>query len=63
MPHMRHIYFKASGMAKETMYAYPHSNHALTPWKFIIRCCAKCPSVNLPDKEADDKYSDTSPST
>ena len=25
-------------------------------------CCAKCPSVNIPDQETDDQYSDTSTS-
>ena len=29
MPHERHIYAKASDMEKETMYAYPQSDHAL----------------------------------
>ena len=27
-----------------------------------MRCCAKCPSVNLSDQEKYDQYSDTSPS-
>ena len=27
-----------------------------------LRCCAKCPRVNLPDQETDDQYSETSPS-
>ena len=27
-----------------------------------MRCCAKCPSINLLDQETDDQYSNTSPS-
>ena len=27
-----------------------------------MRCCSKCTSVNLPDQETDDQYSNTSPS-
>ena len=61
MQHGRHIYAKTSDMAKATMCVYPHSDHALQHWKFAMRCCAKCPSVNLPDIEIDYQYSDTSP--
>ena len=63
MTHGRHIYAKASDMAKATMFAYPQSDHALAHWKYIIRCCEKCPSVNLPYQEIDDKYTNTSTST
>ena len=38
------------------MCAYPQSDYALPHWKCVMRCCAKCPSVNLPDQETDDKY-------
>ena len=61
MPHGRHIYAKAYDMAKATMCAYPQSDHSLPHWKFAMRCCAKCPSINLPDQETDDQYSNTSP--
>ena len=44
------------------MCAYPQSDHALPHWKCVIQCCAKCPSVNLPDQETDGQYSSTSPS-
>ena len=44
------------------MYVYPQSDHALPHWKCVLRCYAKCPSINLPDQETDDKYSNTSPS-
>ena len=43
------------------MCEYPQSDHALPHWKGVMRCCAKFPSVNLPDQETDDKNSDTSP--
>ena len=62
MPHGRYIYAKASDMEKATMCAYPHSDHALPNWKYVLRCCAKCTSVNIPDQETGDKYSDTTPS-
>ena len=62
MPHGRHIYVKASDMAKATMCAYPQPDHALPYWKCVMRCCARYPSVNLPDQETDDKYTETFPS-
>ena len=60
MSHGRHIYAKAYDMAKATMCAYPQSDHALPHWKGVLRCCAKCPSVNINDRETDYKYSNTS---
>ena len=62
MPHGCHIYAKAYDMAKSKMCAYSHSYHALTNWKFVLQCCAKCPRINIPDQEIDDQYPDTSPS-
>ena len=62
MPHGSHIYAKAYDMSKATMCAYPESYHALPHWKFVIRCCAQCPNVNVPDQETDDHYSNTIPS-
>ena len=62
MPHLFHIYTKACDMAKTTMCAYTQSDHALTRWKGILRCFAKCPCVNLPDQETGYQYSDTRPS-
>ena len=44
------------------MCAYPHSYHALPHWKFVMQCCAKCPSVNISDQESDNQYSNTNPS-
>ena len=51
MPHGRHIYAKASGMANATMYAYSHSDNAIPHWKCVLRCCADCPCFILPDQE------------
>ena len=62
MPHGRHIYAKEYDTAKKTLCAYSQSDHALPHWKFVFQCCDKCPSINLPDQETDDKYPDTSPS-
>ena len=62
MPHGRHIYSKESDMKKATICAYPQPDHALPHWKYVMRCCAKFPIINLPDQETDDKYSNTSPS-
>ena len=44
------------------MCVYPHSDLALPYWKCALRCCSKCTSVNLPDQETDDQYSDTNTS-
>ena len=62
MPHGRHIYPKAYDMEKSTMCAYPQSDHALPQWKCVLRCCSKCPSINIPDQETYDQYPNTSPS-
>ena len=62
MPHEHHIDAKAYDMAKSTMCAYSQSDHALPHWKFVLRCCDKYRSINLPDQETDDQYPYTSPS-
>ena len=62
MPHGRHIYAKASYMAKATMCTYPQSDHALPHWKCVLRCCSKCPCVNLHDQETYNQYSKRTPS-
>ena len=61
MPHGSHIYAKASDMAKATMCEYPQPYHSLPNCKCVMRCCSKCPSVNIPGQETDDQYSNTSP--
>ena len=62
MPHGRHIYAKASDMAKSKICVYPQYDHALPHWKCVMRCCADCPCINLPDQEIDNQFSDTTPS-
>ena len=54
MPHGRHIYAKAYEMEKAAMCAN-------SQWKYILRCCAQCPSINIPEQETYDKH--TNPST
>ena len=44
------------------MCLYSHSDHVLPNWKCVLRCYAKCPSINIPDQEKDDQYPNTSPS-
>ena len=62
MPQRIHIYTKATYMEKATMCAYPQSSNALPHWKYVLQCSAKFPSINIPDQETDDQYSNTSPS-
>ena len=62
MPHGSHIYAKSYDMAKATMCEYPQSDHVLPHWKCVMRCCAKCPSINIPDQEIYYQYSKSSPS-
>ena len=49
-------------MARATMCAKSHSDHALPHRKCVLRYCDKCPSINLSDQETDDQYPDTIPS-
>ena len=49
-------------MANAKMCAYSQSDHALPQWKCVLRCCVKCPIINIPDQETYDQYPDTSPS-
>ena len=58
MPHGSHIYAKSSDIAKATMCEYPQSDNSLTHWKCVLRCCTRCPCVNISDQETDDQYSD-----
>ena len=62
MPYGRHIYAKAYDMAKATICAYSQSYHALPHWKRVLRCCAKCTRINLPDQETYYQCPNTSPS-
>ena len=47
MPDGRHIYAKASDMAKATTCIYSQYNHALSHWKGVLRCCDECPYINI----------------
>ena len=62
MPHGHHIYAKEYDMSNPKICAYSQSDHALPNCKCVLRCCAKCPSINITDQETDDQYPDTSPS-
>ena len=62
MPHGHHIYSKAYDMERATMWTYPQSDHALPHCKYVLRCCARCTCINLPDQETDRKYEGTTPS-
>ena len=33
------------------MCAYPQYDHAFPHWKCVLRCCADCSCINLPDQE------------
>ena len=56
MPHRRHIYAKASNIANATMCTNPHFDHALPHWKYVLRCYADCPCINLPIKSMRKKH-------
>ena len=56
MPHGCHIYAKAYDMAKATVCANSQSYHALPHWKFVVRCFAQCPSINIPNQETYDNH-------
>ena len=62
MPHGRHIYAKAYDMANLTMCTYPQSDNELPHWKCVLRCCADCPCITVPDKETTKKHEETTPS-
>ena len=49
MPHGHHIYETSSDIAMATMCAYPPSQHALSHWKCVLRCCYNCPGIDFPD--------------
>ena len=61
MPHGSQIYAKAADMANATMSTYLQSEHALPHWKCVLRCCADCPCINIPDQETTKTYEETTP--
>ena len=38
------------------------SDHVLPHWKCVLRCCADCLCINIPDQETTKKYEETTPS-
>ena len=62
MPHVRHIYSKATDMAQATMCSYHQSDHAMPHCKCVLRYCSECPCINIPDQEKYNQNSDTTPS-
>ena len=56
MQNGRHIYAKAYDTTKATMCAYAQYDHVLTHWKGVLRCCANCPCIKIPDQETDNQY-------
>ena len=62
IPHVSHIYAKASDIANATMCTYPQSEHALPDWKCVLRCCADCPCINIPDQKTTKNHDETTPS-
>ena len=49
-------------MAKAKICANPQSDHTLPKWKCVLRCCAQCPRINIPDQETYYKHPNLSPS-
>ena len=46
-------------MENATMCAYPLSKHSLPHWKCVLRCCADCPCINIPDQKITKKHDKT----
>ena len=44
-----------SDTAMATMCAYPSSNYVLTHWTCVLCWCVKCPRIDLPSIESDQK--------
>ena len=61
MSHGRHIYTKASDIVKAKMCSYPQSYHPLPHCKCVMQCCSKFLSINIPEQESDNQYTDTIP--
>ena len=45
-----------------TLQHFPQSEHAIPHWKCVLRCCADCPCINIPDQETIKKHEETTPS-
>ena len=51
MPHGKHMLQSESDISMATMCTYPSSNYALPHWKYVLRCCAQCPHIDIPSTE------------
>ena len=61
IPHGSHIYAKAYDMENDTMRTNPQYDHELPHWKCVLRCCADCICINIPDQETTEKHDETTP--
>ena len=52
MTHGKHIFNTASDTAIATMCAYLSTKYVWPHWKCALRCCAKCPRIDLPSLES-----------
>ena len=53
--HGCHIYNYAADMAISKMCPGPSQYHGLPHWKYVLRCCEKCPGISIPCLESN-KY-------
>ena len=49
-------------MENDTVCTYLQSDHAFPYWEFVLRCCAECPNINIPDQETNKKHELKTPS-
>ena len=62
MPHGRCISAKAYHIANTTICDNSQYDNLLPHWKCVFRCCAQCPSINIPYQETDDNHHNPSTS-
>ena len=61
VPRVNYMFKIASDMAMAKMCAYPSFKYSLPHWKYVMRCCAKCPCIDLPNPESDQHNPNVSP--
>ena len=49
--HGCNIYNTAAYTSMAIMYPCNSKYHGITHWKFVLRCCDKCPIIVLPSQE------------
>ena len=59
--HVIYIYQTTHYMDMGTMWACPPSQHALTHWTCVLRCCENFPPFATPIQESDKNNSNISP--